>query len=136
IICLNDLTVEIHCPKICLGDFYSVLTKRRGRILSEEERPRTSMVYVRAYLPIVESFGFTAELGGKTDQRMSCQYTLDRWELMDGSALDKGSMIEEIVMNIRARKGLKKFIPYASPEDKEVRALLEIIQRLNNGFAR
>jgi len=35
----------------------------------------------------------------------------DHWEVMNGSPLDKGSKLEELVKNIRIRKGLKPDIP-------------------------
>lgn len=35
---------EISCPLDALGGCYGVLTRRRGRVFSEEQRERTPMV--------------------------------------------------------------------------------------------
>ena len=48
------------------GGIYSVLNKRRGQVFSEEQRAGTPMFTVKAYLPIMESFGFNGELRSQT----------------------------------------------------------------------
>lgn len=103
--------VEIQCPETAIGGIYSCLNKRRGQVFSEEQRPGTPMFTVKAYLPVMESFGFTADLRGSTAGQAFPQCVLDHWELMSGSPLDKGSKIEQLVQSIRTRKGLKPEIP-------------------------
>ena len=90
-----------------MGGIYSVLNKRRGQVFSEEQRPGTPMFTVKAYLPVMESFGFTADLRQGTQGQAFPQCVFDHWELMPGSCLDKGSKVEEVVKGIRTRKGLK-----------------------------
>jgi Elongation factor G C-terminus len=65
------------------------------------------MFTVKAYLPVMESFGFTADLRQGTQGQAFPQCVFDHWELMPGSCLDKGSKVEEVVKSIRTRKGLK-----------------------------
>lgn len=65
------------------------------------------MFTVKAYLPVAESFGFNGELRQHTGGQAFPQSVFDHWELMNGDALEKGSKLEEIVQNIRTRKGLK-----------------------------
>lgn len=65
------------------------------------------MFTVKAYLPVMESFGFTADLRQGTGGQAFPQSVFDHWELMPGSVLDKGSKVEEVVKSIRIRKGLK-----------------------------
>ncbi|KZT55516.1 P-loop containing nucleoside triphosphate hydrolase protein [Calocera cornea HHB12733] len=103
--------VEIQCPENAIGGIYSVLNRRRGQVFSEEQRPGTPMFTVKAYLPVMESFGFTADLRQATQGQAFPQSVFDHWELMNGSPLDKGSKIEEMVKAIRTRKGLKPDIP-------------------------
>ncbi|KAF8683209.1 P-loop containing nucleoside triphosphate hydrolase protein [Rhizoctonia solani] len=103
--------VEIQCPENAIGGIYSVLNKRRGQVFSEEQRPGTPMFTVKAYLPVMESFGFNGELRSHTAGQAFPQAVFDHWELMNGSPLDKGSKIEELARNIRTRKGLKPDIP-------------------------
>ncbi|EMD41854.1 hypothetical protein CERSUDRAFT_110414 [Gelatoporia subvermispora B] len=103
--------VEIQCPENAIGGIYSVLNKRRGQVFSEEQRIGTPMFTVKAYLPVNESFGFNGELRSQTGGQAFPQCVFDHWELMNGSPLDKGSKIEELVKSIRTRKGLKPDIP-------------------------
>ena len=104
---LTDPTVEIQCPENAIGGIYSVLNKRRGQVFSEEQRPGTPMFTIKAYLPVMESFGFTADLQQGTQGQAFPQSVFDHWELMPGSCLDKGSKVEGLVKSIRTRKGLK-----------------------------
>jgi ribosome assembly protein 1 len=41
-----------------LGKVYSVVARRRGRIVSEEMKEGTSFFTIRSLLPVAESFGF------------------------------------------------------------------------------
>lgn len=117
---------EIQCPENAIGGIYSCLNKRRGQVFSEEQRPGTPMFTVKAYLPVMESFGFTADLRGSTAGQAFPQCVFDHWELMTGCAFssvtkiygylthycstaptEKGSKLEQLVTSIRVRKGLK-----------------------------
>jgi elongation factor 2 len=103
--------VEIQCPENAIGGIYSVLNQRRGQVFSEEQRVGTPMFTVKAYLPVNESFGFNSALRSATAGQAFPQNVFDHWDTMNGSPLDKGSKIEELVRNIRIRKGLKPDIP-------------------------
>lgn len=56
-------------------------------VFSEEQRPGTPMFTVKAYLPVMESFGFTADLRGHTQGQAFPQCVFDHWELMAGCTL-------------------------------------------------
>ncbi|KAG1749769.1 P-loop containing nucleoside triphosphate hydrolase protein [Suillus paluster] len=103
--------VEIQCPENAIGGIYSVLNRRRGQVFSEEQRPGTPMFTVKAYLPVMESFGFNSDLRSQTAGQAFPQSVFDHWELMNGSPLEKGTKLEELVKGIRVRKGLKPDIP-------------------------
>jgi len=103
--------VEIQCPENAIGGIYSVLNRRRGQVFSEEQRPGTPMFTVKAYLPVMESFGFNGDLRSQTADQAFPQSVFDHWEIMNGTPLDKGSKLEEIVRGIRTRKGLKPDVP-------------------------
>ncbi|KZP04533.1 elongation factor 2 [Athelia psychrophila] len=99
--------VEIQCPENAIGGIYSCLTKRRGQVFAEEQRPGTPMFMIKAYLPVSESFGFNGDLRSQTQGQAFPQSVFDHWETMQGSPLDKGSKLEELTRSIRVRKGLK-----------------------------
>merc|ERR1711922_57397 len=63
--------VEIQCPESAVGGIYGVLNRRRGHVFEEAQTPGTPMFVVKAYLPVNESFGFTADLRSNTEARPS-----------------------------------------------------------------
>merc|ERR1711879_21960 len=63
--------VEIQCPQDSTGGIYSCLNRRRGHIFEENQVAGTPMVAVKAYLPVNESFGFTADLRSQTQVKHS-----------------------------------------------------------------
>ncbi|EIM92120.1 P-loop containing nucleoside triphosphate hydrolase protein [Stereum hirsutum FP-91666 SS1] len=103
--------VEIQCPENGIGGIYSCLNQRRGQVFSEEQRVGTPMFTVKAYLPVTESFGFNAALRSATSGQAFPQAVFDHWELMNGTPIEKGSKLEELVRTIRTRKGLKPEVP-------------------------
>jgi len=66
---------------------------------------------MKAYLPVAESFGFTQALRAATSGRAFPQCVFDHWEIMNSDPAEEGSKANDIVNNIRARKGLKVGIP-------------------------
>lgn len=49
-----------------MGGVYSVLNQKRGMVFEEMQRPGTPIFNLKAYLPVIESFGFTATLRAAT----------------------------------------------------------------------
>jgi len=107
--------VEIQCPQDATGGIYSCLNRRRGHIFEENQVAGTPMVYVKAYLPVNESFGFTADLRSQTGGKAFPQCVFDHWKVLDDDPLDTASKSGVIVTNTRARKGLNEGVP---PLDK------------------
>ncbi|KTW25986.1 elongation factor 2 [Pneumocystis carinii B80] len=111
--CLQEpvFLTEIQCPEQAMGGIYGVLNRRRGHVFSEEQRPGTPLFNIKAYLPVLESFGFTAELRQATGGQAFPQTVFDHWDTMSGSPLDATSKVGLIVTDIRKRKGLKETVP-------------------------
>lgn len=103
--------VEIQCPQNAMGGIYGVLSKRRGHVFYEEQRAGTPLFNIKAYLPVNESFGFTADLRANTGGQAFPQCVFDHWQIMNDSALDPKSKVNELVRGIRKRKGLPEEIP-------------------------
>ncbi|KAL4421827.1 hypothetical protein ABPG77_001616 [Micractinium sp. CCAP 211/92] len=99
--------VEIQCPEQAMGGVYSVLNQKRGMVFEELQRPGTPIFNLKAYLPVIESFGFTATLRAATGGQAFPQCVFDHWELMGADPLQAGSQTNQIVLDIRKRKGLK-----------------------------
>ena len=103
--------VDIQTVEPVLGVVHEVLTRRRGTIISEENRPGTCIYNVHAYLPIAESFGFEADLHAATGGNAFAQSVFDHWQLYPGDPLEPKSQANETVLKIRVRKALKPDIP-------------------------
>lgn len=103
--------VEIQCPESAVGGIYSVLNKKRGQVVSEEQRPGTPLFTVKAYLPVNESFGFTGELRQATGGQAFPQMVFDHWQTLSTDPLDPTSKAGEIVTASRKRHGLKEVVP-------------------------
>ena len=71
--------VEIQAPEGALGGIYSVLNQKRGSVFEEVNRPGTPIYNVKAYLPVVESFGFTTALRAATSGQAFPQCVFDHW---------------------------------------------------------
>jgi len=103
--------VDISVPQDAMGGCYGVLSGRRGHVFAEEQRVGTPMMQLKAYLPIKESFGFTSALRAATGGKAFPQCIFDHWNVMNGDALDCGTLAGGIVEEIRERKGLKAEVP-------------------------
>lgn len=104
--------VEIQVPEQAMGGIYGVLTRRRGHVYTEEQRPGTPLFTVKAYLPVNESFGFSGDLRAATGGQAFPQSVFDHWAIYGaGSPLDASSKVGQIVTEMRKRKGLKEQVP-------------------------
>ena len=103
--------VEIQCPSEVIGGVYQVLNSRRGIVNYEEPVAGTPLTLVKAYLPVAESFGFTAHLRSQTSGQAFPQCVFDHWQTVNGDPLDVSSKANQIVMNIRQRKGYDGGVP-------------------------
>jgi len=103
--------VEIQCPENAVGGIYGVLNRRRGHVFEEAQTPGTPMFVVKAYLPVNESFGFTADLRSNTGGQAFPQCVFDHWQVMPGDPMQEGTQVYKIVEDCKVRKGLKPGIP-------------------------
>jgi elongation factor 2 len=118
-LCEPVYLVEIQAPEQALGGIYSVLNQKRGIVFEEMQRPGTPMYNIKAYLPVIESFGFTSVLRAATSGQAFPQCVFDHWDVMGADPLAAGSQANTIVLDIRKRKGLKpEPAPLADYEDK------------------
>jgi len=105
---LADITV----PSSAVAGVYSTLNARRGVVESNEQPPGIPLVKVKAYLPVLESFGFTQLLRQNTGGQAFPQLIFSHWQALDGNPLtDEGSKTQQILMEVRKRKGLKEALP-------------------------
>jgi elongation factor 2 len=111
--------VEIQAPEGALGGIYGVLNQKRGHVFEEVQRPGTPLYNIKAYLPVIESFGFSGTLRAATSGQAFPQCVFDHWEMLNSDPLESGTQSSTIVTDIRKRKGLKEqMTPLSEFEDK------------------
>lgn len=103
--------VEIQVPEQAMGGIYGVLTRRRGHVFEENQRPGTPLYNIKAYLPVNESFGFVADLRAATGGQAFPQSVFDHYQILPGDPLDITTKSGQVVEAMRVRKGLKKEVP-------------------------
>lgn len=102
--------VEIQCPESAVGGIYGVITRRRGHVFEEGLVPGTPLFLIKAYLPVNESFGFTADLRSNTGGKAFPQCIFDHWQIMGSDPMDPTTKAADIILKARKRKGLKENI--------------------------
>jgi len=103
--------VEIQCNDQAVGGIFGVLNKRRGIVFDNQQIGNTPQLTVKAYLPVNESFGFTADLRSNTGGQAFPQCVFDHWQILPGDPMDGASKPATVVAHTRKRKGLKEGIP-------------------------
>jgi elongation factor 2 len=81
---LCDITV----PQNAIAGVYSTLSCRRGVVEGKEDRPGTPLSKIKAFLPVLESFGFTSLLRQNTSGQAFPQMIFSHWQPLNGNPLD------------------------------------------------
>lgn len=105
-----------------LGRVYGVITRRRGRILSETMKEGTPFFTILSLLPVAESFGFSDEIRKRTSGAASPQLIFAGFEALDedpfwvpateeeledlGELADRENVAKRYMDAVRTRKGL------------------------------
>ena len=102
---------NIATPSDVMSGVYHCFSQRRGVVFNEESVQGTPLLEVKAYLPVSESFGFTAHLRSLTSGQAFPQCTFSHWDLINQDPFDPKSKAYTITTDIRKRKGLKQELP-------------------------
>ncbi|KAL3474131.1 P-loop containing nucleoside triphosphate hydrolase protein [Aspergillus californicus] len=121
-IMLAMYSCEIQASAEVLGRVYAVITRRRGRILSETMKEGTPFFTILSLLPVAESFGFAEEIRKRTSGAAQPQLIFAGFESLDenpfwvpateeeledlGELADRENVAKMYMDNVRARKGL------------------------------
>ncbi|KAI4159092.1 MAG: hypothetical protein LQ342_006869 [Letrouitia transgressa] len=113
---------EIQASTEVLGRVYAVITRRRGRIVSESLKEGTPFFTVLSVLPVAESFGFSDEIRKRTSGAASPQLVFHGFEMLDedpfwvpftedeledlGELADRENVAKRYMDGVRVRKGL------------------------------
>eukprot|EP00201_Polytomella_parva_P023615 CAMPEP_0175046266 /NCGR_PEP_ID=MMETSP0052_2-20121109/4931_1 /TAXON_ID=51329 ORGANISM="Polytomella parva, Strain SAG 63-3" /NCGR_SAMPLE_ID=MMETSP0052_2 /ASSEMBLY_ACC=CAM_ASM_000194 /LENGTH=1056 /DNA_ID=CAMNT_0016309985 /DNA_START=63 /DNA_END=3230 /DNA_ORIENTATION=+ len=109
---------EIQTPADCIAAVYQVLARRRGHVTADVAKPGTPIFTVKAFLPVIESFGFESDLRCHTQGQTFCQSVFDHWQVVPGDPLDRNvvlrplepaptsALAREFMVKTRRRKGM------------------------------
>mmetsp|Transcript_14693 Transcript_14693/g.41340 ORF Transcript_14693/g.41340 Transcript_14693/m.41340 type:complete len:992 (-) Transcript_14693:61-3036(-) len=112
--------VEVQTPADCIAAIYNVLAKRRGHVTADVPKPGTPVFIVKAFLPVVESFGFETDIRYHTQGQAFCLSVFDHWSIVPGDPLDKSvvlrplepapvqALAREFMVKTRRRKGMSE----------------------------
>lgn len=98
--------IGVSVPAQWVGDVTGMINRKRGRILSSEQKG--AMTKVTGYIPVAEAFGLSAEMRSATSGHAFWQTQFDHWEKVPES------LALEVVNGIRERRGLSPEIPKPS----------------------
>jgi len=112
--------VEVQTPADCMSAIYTVLSKRRGHVLSDAPKPGTPVYTVKALLPAIESFGFETDLRYHTQGQAFGMSYFDHWAVVPGDPMDRSIQLRplepspvqhlarEFMVKTRRRKGMSE----------------------------
>jgi len=95
--------IEVSIPHKWIGECTSIITRRRGKILTSEQKE--ALTIITGYIPVAESFGLSEEMRSTTSGHAFWQSSFDRWEKIPEN------IAAEVIRQIRERKGLPPEIP-------------------------
>jgi len=98
--------IQISVPPDYIGTVSGILSQRRGRVIDVQQKG--PLAFITGEIPVRETFGLASDMRSKTSGRAFWQTQFTRWE-----ALPK-SLAQEVIAEIRKRKGLKPEPPEAS----------------------
>ncbi|NIR86938.1 elongation factor EF-2, partial [Candidatus Bathyarchaeota archaeon] len=84
--------IGVSVPAQWVGEVTSIITRKRGRILSSEQKGPVTMI--NGYLPVAETFGLSAEMRSATSGHAFWQTQFDHWEKVPENLAR--SVVEEI----------------------------------------
>lgn len=109
---------EMIGPADAVASVYTVLSRRRGHVLSDGPIAGTPLYSVRGLIPVIDSFGFETDLRIHTQGQATVSLLFDKWSIVPGDPLDRDIKLRplemasaqatarDFVLKTRRRKGL------------------------------
>jgi U5 small nuclear ribonucleoprotein component len=128
--------MQIQCPNEITGAVLPLLSKRRGHIVKDAPVPGSTFTTMRAYIPVIDSFGFETTLRSFTQGQAMVFSVLDHWNVVPGDPLDSNIILHplepspvphlarEFLIKTRRRKGLSDNVSIYKFFDESVKEQL------------
>ncbi len=68
----------------------------RGHVTQDIPKPGSPLYNIKAYIPVVESFGFETDLRSHTQGQAFCLSVFDHWQIVPGDPLDKSIVLRPL----------------------------------------
>jgi len=124
--------VEIQAPPDTLPAIFHVLSRRRGHVVEDKPKAGSPLYSIRAYIPIIDSFGFETDLRAHTQGQAFCLSVFDHWSIVPGDPLDSSVILKpledapvaylarDFMVKTRRRKGLSEDVTVSKFFDEEL----------------
>jgi translation elongation factor EF-G len=76
-------SVEVIAPADCVSAVYTVLSKRRGHVTTDAPIPGSPLYTIKAFIPVIDSFGFETDLRTHTQGQAFCMSVFHHWQVRD-----------------------------------------------------
>ena len=128
--------LQIQCPGEIVSAIQPVLTKRRGHIVQDKPIPGSPLFSVKAFIPVLDSFGFETDLRTFTQGQAMVHSVFDHWAIVPGDPLDKSIVLHplepsppqclarDFLVKTRRRKGLSDDVSLTKFFDEAMRGQL------------
>mmetsp|Transcript_11106 Transcript_11106/g.13381 ORF Transcript_11106/g.13381 Transcript_11106/m.13381 type:complete len:148 (-) Transcript_11106:66-509(-) len=102
----GHLRLTLHSSLTGIGSLYTVLSKRRGKVLTDDMVEGTDLLLITATIPQAESFRLTTELLRQSSGEVTApELVFDHWEVLEEdpfwipTTLEEREDFGEILMN-------------------------------------
>jgi U5 small nuclear ribonucleoprotein component len=128
--------LQIHCRPHLVDAIQPLIAKRRGHVVQDKPIAGTALCIVKAYMPVIDSFGFETDIRTYTQGQAMVHSVLDHWAIVPGDPLDSTVVLHplepsptkhlarEFIIKTRRRKGLPEDVSISRYFDEEMKALL------------
>jgi len=106
--------VNITVPASHVSGVYNCVSQKNGEVFETDESGGAIQV-LKAYLPVMASFGFTSDLRAATGGTAFPQMSFDHWDFVTSDPYEEDSKAQTMYVDVaRKRKSLKPELPSVS----------------------
>jgi len=88
--------LQIQCAGSLVDPIRPLLSRRRGYLVEDQPIPGTPLSLVKAYMPVIDSFGFETDLRVFTQGQAMVNNVFDHWNIVPGDPLDKSIILHPL----------------------------------------
>jgi len=125
--------LQIQCHGDIVDSISPLLSKRRGHIVGDRPIAGSPLHSIKAFLPVMDSFGFETDIRTFTQGQAMVHSVFDHWAVVPGDPLDRNIILHplepsppqhlarDFLVKTRGRKGLSEDVSLAKFFDEAMR---------------